>query len=210
MSKPACIYCPAGVGSTRDHVPPRGFFQHPVPGDAQLITVPCCEACRKKDHANDELVRNILCSLKDTEPALYVAKHLLPRRDRAMEQSSSQILKMMGLVRRVVLPDEEGKAPKEDWAFSLDHPSIDQFLDRIGRALLFEEFHQGYFEATFGWRLKPPIPDAVYKFAVANYPKRNILDVIAYSVSPDLEGVHWIMVQFYGAIEFLLRYEKKS
>ena len=136
MSNPRCIYCPTGAGSTRNHVPPRGFFQEPVPGDAQLVTVPC----RKKDQANDELVRNILSSLEDTEPVDYVAKHVLPRRDSSLDQCSSQMLKIMGLMRRIVLRNDKGESLGEDWAFSLDHQCMSQFLERIGRALLFKEF----------------------------------------------------------------------
>ncbi len=210
MPKPACIYCPTGVGSTRDHVPPKGFFQDPVPTDAQLITVPCCESCRQRDHANDELVRNVLTSLEDTEPLDYVSKHVVPRRNRALERSHPQVLKVMGLMHRVVLQNEKGEVLREDWAFSLDHPCITQFLERVGRALLFKELGQGFFEADFGWRLNPPIPPELYQFAVANFPKRRVLDVVAYVVSPAPKNVHWIIVQFYGGVEFLLRYEKKG
>ncbi len=173
MPRPTCIYCPTGVGSTRDHVPPKGFFQTPIPANTQLITVPCCEECRKKDHANDEFVRNVLSSLEDTEPLDYVSKHVVPRRDRAIERSRSQMLNIMALIRPVTVENEKGEFIREDLAFSLDHPRISQFLELVGRALLFEEFDQGYFRAEFDWRLNPPIPPEVYQFAVANYPKRK-------------------------------------
>jgi hypothetical protein len=126
-----------------------------------------------------------------------------------MKRSLSQTLKLLGLIHRVAVKNQRGEVVGEDWAFSLDHPIIDQFLERVGRALLFAEFGQAFFAAEFGWRLNPPIPPEIYQFAVANYPKRRILDVVAYSVTPELDHVHWIIVQFYSGVEFLLRYERK-
>jgi hypothetical protein len=208
--KPACIYCPSGVGTTRDHVPPRGFFQDPVPTDAQLITVPCSEECRARDTANDELARNILVSLEDTEPADYVSKYVVPRRDRSLARSRSQALKMIELMRQVVRKDTRGNPIGEDLAFCLDHPCMDRFLERTGRAFLFRELGVEYFDCSFEWRLNPPIPDDVYRHAVTSYPKRNILNVVAYSVSPEFAGIHWIIAQFYGGVEFLLRFQKQN
>lgn len=209
MKKTACIYCPTGIGTTDDHVPPRGFFENSIPNNANLITVPCCEDCRKKDSANDEFVRNILASLEDTEVVDYVAKHIMPRRDRALTRSPAQLQKLFGMAKLVDIKDTTGVVIRQDWALSLDQPSIGQFLERTGRALLFEELGRGYFEGSFDWRLNPPIPDEIYRFAAQRYPKRKILDVVAYFVSTEYKGVYWIVIQFYGAIEFLLRYEKK-
>ena len=180
-----------------------------MPGDAQLITVPCCEACRRRDQSNDELVRNVLVSLEDIESVDYVAKHVVPRRDRALARSQSQVLKVAGLMQTKTVKDMHGKIVREDPAFDLDNPHVTQFLERIGRALLFKEFNRSYFEAAFDWRLNPPIPAEVYQHAVATYPKRRILDVIAYVVSPMASNVDWIIVQFYGGVEFLLRFESR-
>lgn len=210
MPTPSCIYCSSGVGSTRDHVPPKAFFQSPIPRDAQLITVPCREACRQRDQANDELVRNILVSIEDTEGIEYVSKHVLPRRDRAIERSSSQLSKMKGFTRWVTRRSEKGEVLREDWAFSLSDPRISQFLERVGRALLFAETKQGYFEAKFGWRLDPHISPKFYQIAIARYPNRKILEAFAYVVLPTAKRVEFVIVQFYGRIEFLLRFEKKA
>ncbi len=155
-------------------------------------------------------MRNILVSIEGTEGKEYVSKYVVPRRDRAIEKAGSQLLKMMGLMRWVTLRNDKGEVLREDWAFSLDDSRVSQFLERVGRALLFEETRQGYFEAEFGWRLNPPFPPEVYQLAVARYPKRKIPDVVAYVVLPAAERVHWIIVQFYGGIEFLLRYERKA
>src|ERR1700692_1551821 len=46
-----CTYCGLHQGTTRDHVPPKGLFARPRP---ELVTVPCCEACRKAQPLDDE------------------------------------------------------------------------------------------------------------------------------------------------------------
>ena len=48
---PTCVYCGEREGATRDHVPPKGLFATPRPG---LVTVPCCELCRKSQSLDDE------------------------------------------------------------------------------------------------------------------------------------------------------------
>jgi hypothetical protein len=47
-----CAYCGAPSPETRDHIPPRGVFPSPRPGD--LITVPSCRPCNQGASARDE------------------------------------------------------------------------------------------------------------------------------------------------------------
>src|SRR6185437_12606539 len=57
-SKPTCIYCGEREGTTRDHIPPKGLLPTPRP---ELITVPCCETCRRGQSLDDEyFVRTIV------------------------------------------------------------------------------------------------------------------------------------------------------
>jgi hypothetical protein len=49
--KPSCVYCGNNPGTTRDHVPPKGLFAKPRP---HLVTVPCCDECRKGQSLDDE------------------------------------------------------------------------------------------------------------------------------------------------------------
>lgn len=51
--KETCIYCGQRPGLTDDHVPPKGFFEKRCPMDAQRMTVPCCEPCRREDEKLD-------------------------------------------------------------------------------------------------------------------------------------------------------------
>ena len=58
MAKPSailCAYCAKPEPETRDHIPPDSFFPKPKPPN--LITVPCCEKCRKEQQLDDEYFR---------------------------------------------------------------------------------------------------------------------------------------------------------
>lgn len=52
MTKPLCVYCGIREGTTNDHVPPKLLFPRPRPSD--LVTVPCCETCRRGQSLDDE------------------------------------------------------------------------------------------------------------------------------------------------------------
>jgi hypothetical protein len=78
---PGCTYCVEGQGTTRDDVPPKGLFPEPLPSD--LVTVPCCEACRSAQSADDEYFRTMLAMRHDAaqHPA---AAEVLQRVHRAL------------------------------------------------------------------------------------------------------------------------------
>jgi len=50
-SKRTCVYCGEGIGTTRDHIPPKGLFAKPRP---RLVTVPCCTQCQAGQSLDDE------------------------------------------------------------------------------------------------------------------------------------------------------------
>ncbi len=62
---PTCAYCGRGSPKTVDHVPPRGIFPYPLPSD--LITVPCCLACRADTSVDDQHFRDVLLSAAELE-----------------------------------------------------------------------------------------------------------------------------------------------
>jgi hypothetical protein len=47
-----CVYCQINPATTMDHVPPKGIFPKPRPGN--LITVPACEPCNGGFKNDDE------------------------------------------------------------------------------------------------------------------------------------------------------------
>ena len=47
-----CVICGNEMATTRDHIPPKGIFLKPRPGN--LITVPACSKCNNGDSTLDE------------------------------------------------------------------------------------------------------------------------------------------------------------
>ncbi len=53
-----CVFCAESPAVTKDHVPPKGIFERPLPND--LITVPACKECNAGSSADDEEFRAML------------------------------------------------------------------------------------------------------------------------------------------------------
>lgn len=62
-----CYLCGKAEPETRDHVPPKGFFNDPKPDN--LITVPCCEACNRSYAKDDEAFRFFVSVAEGISPA---------------------------------------------------------------------------------------------------------------------------------------------
>ncbi len=60
-----CIYCGTRPATTRDHVPPKGLFPQPRPSG--LVTVPCCEMCRKTQTLDDEYFIRMVAMRHDVD-----------------------------------------------------------------------------------------------------------------------------------------------
>ena len=56
-----CFNCGSRQNITRDHIPPKGFFNAPIP--TNLITVPCCESCNSSFSNDDEAFRAFVTSV---------------------------------------------------------------------------------------------------------------------------------------------------
>jgi len=69
-----CIYCGISEGRTRDHIPPKNLFPKPRP--ANLVTVPCCQTCRRGQSLDDE----------------YFTRMVTMRRDVAEHPAAAQVL----------------------------------------------------------------------------------------------------------------------
>jgi hypothetical protein len=199
-----CTYCESKTGSTNDHIPPKGFFQKPLPNNAQLITVPCCEACQKTDQKQDGFVRNLFCSLFDTEDHPTIKNDIALRRNRSFERDYNLAQQLADIMvnKDMVAPTgvHVGKAP----AFDLELPVINEFIERVCRAVIFDAFKQTYFSAQFDWWLNPQISASMLSIAPATSKQRNVLDVFHYLVTPVPGKSHyWIILTFYQNMRIL-------
>jgi hypothetical protein len=128
-----CAFCGKADPETRDHLPPKSFFPSPRPGN--LITVPCCEVCRRGQSKDDETVR-ILLSLH-YQAGLHPAIALLDPPQRLAEVGAWRYATYFRrLIRRkfvetplgLVLPARDVMIEKEPFT---------RFLTRLTRGLHF-------------------------------------------------------------------------
>lgn len=206
-SRSHCIYCSVGKGETKDHIPPRGFIEDPVPNGVNLISVPCCEKCRQYDQANDNLMRDVFSSLELTESNPYVVRHIIPRRDRSLDMGHN-LPTLNSMTENVERLDSSGASLGKDLAFNFKDPRIRRFLERLGRALLFHCHGLGYFEADFDFVPLASAPQN-FKNIVSSFPNSRILGALTYAASPLLKNLYWVILRFFDGVEFLLRFERR-
>lgn len=209
-SSQPCVYCGDRPGDTQDHVPPRGFFQRKCPNDAQLLTVPCCEACRDSDQQTDTFVRDTLAGLLEAEAHPYVNEHVTDRVSRSIQRGGKNLQRMIEVLKEketvVLTPDGPKLATLP--ALNLDAPEFDRFFERVGRAVLFDAYSQAFFRAESDWIAKVKMPDDYFAFMVKNGPCRSILNVFAYCATPVINGNRqYVLIQFYQNLSFMVRFK---
>jgi len=59
-----CVYCERNPGTTRDHVPPQGWFTAAERRTMRVITVLSCRRCNQAQGAAEEEFRNVLAMLR--------------------------------------------------------------------------------------------------------------------------------------------------
>jgi len=205
-----CIFCGVRPGDTQDHIPPRGFFQRKCPNDAQLLTVPCCEPCRSSDQQTDTFVRDVLAGLLEAEAHPYVHEHVTDRVSRSIQRGGKNLHRLIEILKAketiVLTPDGPQLATLP--ALNLDAPEFDRFFDRVGRAVLFDAYSQGFFCADSDWIAKVQMPAEYFAFMVKNAPCRSILDVFAYYATPVINGNRrYVLVQFHQSLSFMVRFK---
>jgi hypothetical protein len=200
MKRP-CIYCGQDEGTTRDHIPPKCLFPKPCPNIA-LITVPCCEPCRRRDEINDALVRDLLISTREAEPHQAVQSQLASARNRSFKRPS-QLRAVLRHMTQADVHSPGGIYLRSAPAFNLDSLVMDSFFERVARGLLHEERRCGFVSCTTQWsRSRDPV--ICTNFAREGR-SRAIGDVFSYSVR-FLEG-HlasiWLLT-FYDRLPFFI------
>lgn len=90
--KPACVYCQARPGTTKDHVVPKSIYLPPYPPN--LMTVKACEVCNNDDKSKgDTDLRDYLVLDKDGSTHLVARELLFGGLWRSMREGHSRIAK---------------------------------------------------------------------------------------------------------------------
>ncbi len=203
--KASCVYCPSKDAPTRDHIPPRGFFPEKIPTNLNIITVPCCERCRK-EQKDDEFIRNVLTSVEIVEDHPSISSDVSARRNRSIWNAPSKGLELFEIIKRVEVVSPGGIYLGDRYAFKLRNPRVDKFMERVTRAVIFDAHGQSYVEARFGWVLNPGIPVDILRAAPEACKRKQVADIFSYIATPQNgTGTSWVMMVFYGRVQILSR-----
>jgi hypothetical protein len=145
-----CIYCGQAPADTVDEVPPRCFFKPPVP--RELIKVPACQRCNNEVFAPiDVQVRNWLMSERDSEKHPEVQGVLEGKRLRGLQSDPRMRNEILQSLVNAQVVSPAGLHLGTARALNVDHPAMDRFMERLGRALIHHETGGGFVDAKFDW-----------------------------------------------------------
>jgi hypothetical protein len=202
-----CYLCGSSNPTTRDHVPPKGFFPEPRPSN--LITVPCCAPCNSAYSKDDEAVRTWFCAAIGATPA---AEWILKQKGMTQSVAFRESL-LNSMEDTKLLTERDGLI--DVVSYSMDWNRIERFVLRVTKGLLSAYYPDyDYFQDTFELRFVEPTRDNLKKLD-------SVKDDLRYDFRGDgvvqyrfgltntrRSGV-WIIV-FYGAMLFLIHHTKLS
>ncbi len=197
-SSDICVLCATQPATTRDHVPPRGFFKGL---QADFITVPACVDCNQGSSADDEDMRFFISMQVGKEPpgaaSLWNDGAL-----KSVKRKTSLRAQVTGSAREVLVTDAQGRMTTR---IGVVAPArvYESVFSRITRGLYF--FHTGRIlnpsvpiqvapltsppdEAEFGILQSGQIADGAftYWFGIAAEETSNSLWVYRFY------GLHWV------------------
>lgn len=203
-----CTYCGAANAETMDHAPPLGLF--PRPRASTLVTVPCCEACRKEWSDDDEYFRVAVAndiSVYDRPQAKPVIAALLRSMDKPSKRGFSRSI--LDSMHEIEFTSPAGLYLGHAMALTLDHRRLERVGARIVRGLFFHS--QGHRIPTnyeVGGRLQPfgisQVEDILIR---ANLPSPIVVQhgVFEYSIRTTEEDpdASLLLARFFESLYFL-------
>jgi len=202
-----CAYCLCPNPETDDHIPPKSFFPKPRPSN--MITVPCCENCRKVQSPDDEYFRLAIVSSANVsdKPIAKTIKDAIyrsltkPNKKGFATTIKKNIFELDAFTESGIYIGKAG-------GINIDRERIDRVSNRIIRGLFCHEFNHPL-----------PLSYEVYNhFSQTGFEEelksiknirfvepRKIGKVFSYTYSmtdeDPLSGV-WLQ-EFYGAFQFI-------
>jgi hypothetical protein len=125
----------------------------------------------------------LFISVRETESTPHVRQSLVSKRDRGFDRNQSELLRLLQLSERVEVKSPGGIFLRDDLAFNFDVLVVHNFIERLCRALLWEEFRVGYFAGSFGWRMNMDLGDLAYAGLAKFGRVRKVHDVFAYGLT---------------------------
>ena len=133
-----CIYCGITEGKTKDHVPPKNLFPKPRPTD--LVTVPCCETCRRGQSLEDEHFIRMVTMRQDVaeHPA---ASQILEKVHRSFSKPRKRgfTQSLINTVKEFDLKSREGLYLGRAASYDVDLERLCKVIERTTLGLYFHE-----------------------------------------------------------------------
>lgn len=131
-----CVLCGIRKATTRDHVPPRGFFKGL---QAQFITVPACAECNNGASSDDEDMR-FFVSMQVGKGAPGAADLWESGALKSVKRKTSLRQQVISTTREIKVTDDHGR---ETTRLAVEIPArlYDSVFGRVTRGLYF--FHTG-------------------------------------------------------------------
>ena len=136
-----CAYCGQERQLTHDHIPPRNLFPKPRPSD--MLTVPCCEPCRRGWSKDDEYLRVVVLTAENLPGDEGVEKgRRTVARSLAKPRKEAFAAKVMGSFVDVDVKTAGGLYLPSKLGFQFDKSRVSRVLQRIVRGIFYHEFGQ--------------------------------------------------------------------
>jgi len=138
--KPICTYCGERIGTTRDHVPPKGLFVRPRP---KLVTVPCCEQCRDSQSLDDEYFLRMVSLKGDT----VVSPSATAARESALRSLTKPAKRrfanaLLGSIKDLTVYSPAGLYLGTGTSYDVNLERLCKVIERTTCGLYFHEFGQ--------------------------------------------------------------------
>ena len=134
-----CTLCGKRRKLTDDHIPPRCLF--PKGSRQNLITVKACNRCNMRTSSDDEYLRLILASNKDSAACAQV-QALLPTITRSLTRPEARRFAnaFLSTIQNVDIVTRGGVYLYTAKGFSVDQPRLERIITKMVRGLFFKEF----------------------------------------------------------------------
>ena len=131
-----CAICGRIAALTRDHLPPKGLFDSPLPVD--LLTVQACASCNGQSNGDDEYFRNMIAMSEyrgNSSRAIAASEAAI----RSIRRSNRHKNELRNTLKNVVQVDDVGNVVSNRLATNVDAERMSRVIVRICRGIFFLE-----------------------------------------------------------------------
>jgi len=139
IMKKICVYC-GKEATTRDHVPPKGFFREPFP--ANLKTVPACFDCNNGNSADEDYLRNVFAmSYEEGNISTEIAKDVWEQKVTRTIGKNKKFLNDISNSFKDINVFQDGKYLGKKASFKIEREKVEKAISKMIRGLYYIEYN---------------------------------------------------------------------